>query len=1152
MSGGARLTDAQARGADPRHNAWMVASAGTGKTRVLSARVLRLLLDGVAPQSILALTFTKAGAAEMAERIRGELAKWVRLGDKDLSEALFNIHHPGHLDGDVRRRARRLFAEVIDAPGGGPKVVTIHSFCQSLLAAFPEEAGLAPGFSLLDDREKLLLHQNCFHAMLDEARAGGDVALLAGIERLALRRNQADIEKFCGRCAAAYAALDTLPAVIAPWLRGQLGLPSEESADEAICRRMQERSGFRDHLAQICLALVNRGGAKCLGHADELAPFLDEQRTLTAADLDAIYDAIHKKDGDVRVVVAQAVDKFGGNAILTSISEFLRDLRLLRREIPAADLQATALEIGRFFARRVRAAMLAAGKVDYDDLIALAARLLDTDAAAWVRFKLDQRIDHILVDEAQDTNGQQWEIIDALLSEHFALDARDDARRRSLFVVGDSKQAIFGFQGTSPVHFQAAAGRYAKLGDESGRPFDRVEFATNFRSSQLILNLVDKVIEGVGSGDMGLDHDPAPHVAHKGDAPATILVWPPVPKGDTEGASGAGGEDDGAKDADEGAASGWADIAEHRLAHKIARTIRHWIDHGLDGQDVQARDIMILLRSRGEKMRMIVAQLQEIGVPVAGVDRMRLSLPLAVQDLLCSMRFALQPHDDLALANLLTSPLIGWDYAQLDDAAAGRLNANGKPNTSLWRHIQQSPTWADNLEPLRAILNMAGYAGPHLFLETLLSGPLGGRAKLIARLGGAARDPIDELLHQAMQFERGQGHSLHHFLQWFDTLDVEVKRDQDVSSDAVRILSVHGSKGLQAPIVILADADFLKEVPRDPDPILPGLDKVGEVPMLPLNQAQQLSAVVAETKAARTRAAAEYNRLLYVAMTRAERVLCTTGIAPKNPSDGKPSWHKRLAAAAAAMGAEELTDDPIWGDYGSTLRLSDGGKRKPAATRALAHDAPPPLPAWATQPAPVEARPLKPLAPSNDVEQGVLAIPMAPSLSRDAAMRRGTLIHALFERLSGVDAAARRPSALAWLKQEADDLDCAAHQDIVDNVLRVMEDARFAAMFGSDARGEVGFSALVGDRVIAGSIDRLLVRDAAVDIIDFKSGQHVPQDISAVPTGYLRQMAAYVAAISVIFPDHAVRAHLLFTAGPRLLTLDAATLDVHKPKLTTP
>lgn len=1145
MSGGARLTEAQGRGADPWRNAWMVASAGTGKTRVLSARVLRLLLDGAKPQSILALTFTKAGAAEMAERIRGDLAKWVRLGDKELSVELFNIHHPGHLDSDVRRRARRLFAEVIDAPGGGPQVVTIHSFCQSLLAAFPEEAGLAPGFSLLDDREKLLLHQACFNAMLDEARTGGDLALLARVERLALHRTQADIEKFCGRCAAAYATLDRLPATIAPWLRGQLGLPSEESADAYVARRCSEYAALVGQLTDIEQAARKKGGKRATEIADKLAPLIRREAVKDMAYLAAAHDALHAQAGNVRVDVTKAAEAEDISATLDAVASFLAEVRAIAREIPPAELQADALEVGRAFARRVRAEMLAAGKVDYDDLIVLAARLLATDDAAWVRFKLDQRIDHILVDEAQDTNSEQWAIIDALLSEHFALGARDDERRRSLFVVGDSKQAIFGFQGTSPVHFQQAEGRYTKLGDESERHFDRVEFATNFRSSQLILDLVDKVIEGVGSDEMGLDHDPAPHVAHKGDAPATILIWPPVPKGDS-------GADEGADDEDGGDdSSGWADVAEHRLAHKIARNIRHWIDHGLDGQEVHARDIMILLRSRGEKMRMIVAQLQEMGVPVAGVDRMRLSLPLAVQDLLAAIRFALQPHDDLALANLLASPLIGWDYAQLDDAAAGRLNADGKPKTSLWRQIQQSAGLNDALEPLRAILNMAGYAGPHGFLEALLSGSLGGRAKLIARLGSAARDPIDELLHQAMQFERGQGRSLQHFVQWFDAHDVEIKRDQDVTSDAVRILSIHGAKGLQAPIVILADSDFLKEVPRDSDPILPGLSDGLELPMLPLAQAKQLTAVTEETAAARARAMAESKRLLYVAMTRAERTLCATGIAPKNPSKDKPSWYSRLAAAAAAMGAEPVTDDPIWCDYGPMLRLGRGGKDTPAEDKAASHDAPVALPDWAHKPAPVEARPLKPLAPSHDVDDAVLAVPTAPSLSRDAAMRRGTLIHALFERLSGVDAALRRSSALAWLGHEAADLDGDSRLDIIDTVLRVMEDGRYAAIFGPDARGEVGFSALVGDRVIAGSIDRLLVRDGLVDIIDFKSGHHIAQAIADIPTGYLRQMSAYVSAISVIFPDHIVRAHLLFTAGPRLFTLDAATLEAHKPRLAT-
>jgi ATP-dependent helicase/nuclease subunit A len=1134
-----RLRDTQAAASAPDRHVWLSASAGTGKTQVLAARVFRLLLRGVDPAAILCLTFTKAGAAEMAGRINERLAAWVRMPAPTLTrdlDALGERPTP-----DLQARARTLFARVLDAPGGGVRIGTIHGFCQSLLAAFPLEAGLTPGFRALEPREEAGLAREALAALLADAEREGREAPMAAIGALSLRLGEGGAEGFLAACARAGAALEALPAGVGPWLRRALDLP-DGTADEAL----EGACGGVDADAIARLAAANRAWATATGHkhADTLERWMAAAAPARAATLAELAGVVRTGSGSVRKPSAKLLDHEPDYADLAQTlgDECARHLSIFAR-IAYADLLAGGLSVGRDYARGYAAAKRRAGAVDFDDLIATAVRLLEQPGIGeWVRFKLDQTTEHVLIDEAQDTNASQWAIVRALADEFFVGRGIYAPRTRTLFTVGDFKQAIFGFQGTNPYTFEAAglyfdgrAGSVAGDDDwpeaERGLPFDRLSLTHSFRSTRPILTFVDAALDAVGEPGLGAVGALDRHASEVA-GPGTVELWPPVVAGNEAAEAGAGEE-------------GWLDEPVRLLASRIARTVRGWLDHRGGGgltlakerRPLRPEDVMILVKRRGDLASLLVARLYAEGVPVAGVDRLRLNAPLAVQDLLAAVRFVLQPDDDLSLASLLVSPLIGWSQDELMVAAPREAG-------SLWRHLVANET-AERLAPLRAMLNRADLTTPYQFLEELLSGPLDGRRKLIRRLGAEARDPIEELLTAALGFETQTTPSLQRFLDWFDRGEVEIVRDPSAPLDAVRVMTAHGAKGLQAPLVILADATAdPTAAPRStlrwsydeaapPIPIIrPRADERGG----PLDE------VAAETE---RRELEEHWRLFYVAATRAEERLAIAGaLGPRAQGVPPPhSWYAAADRALTALGVPVGEGARVFTEAGLPVRDAVVvPPRTPEAERA-----PPSLPDWAHAPAPAEVRPSRPLAPSALGEDDSADPPPTPWM-RDAAAR-GRLIHALFERLPSLAPAARAAAADRWLTHAGGVIDAAERQAIAAPVLAILADPAHAELFAGEALTEAPVTATLADGlVVAGTIDRLLVGDDRVRIVDYKTGR-VPSGLDEVPSYHLRQMAAYAAALGVIFPNRQVEAALLYTAGPLLIDLTPDLLAAHKPRL---
>ncbi len=1151
MSGAVyELQDKQRLAVDPLGSVWLSASAGTGKTQVLSARVLRLLLEpGADPSQVLCLTFTKAGAAEMAVRVNAVLARWVRMEDAQLGRELAFLGAPA--DPATRSRARALFARVLDCPGGGLRIDTIHAFAQYLLAAFPGEAGILPGTRPMEDRERDLLSREVLADLLAE----GDPRITGAIAEMSKRKGPDAVRGWLMRCAR-HGDLWRGPGSWQPPMRPRvhrlLGIPADAGA--AWVAEACSDEAFPVASLRACLE-ATRGWSAKTGQqcADFLENWLASDLGTRLDRLDGFFDTLLKKDGTPRKMAgAEKIDP-GLPANQDRVAEAVAMVRERAALLDLAVFLAPQLEAGRAFALAWDKAKEREGLVDFDDLIARAATLLsDGTMAEWIRYKIDRSFDHILVDEAQDTNAAQWAIVKALTSDYFDGEgARGDAVR-TIFAVGDYKQAIFGFQGTSPENFREARDYFdAKIsgaaeaagsirGGPSIRPLEKYGLGRSYRTNQEVLGFVDRAIAAIGYEGFGLDTPADPH-SGSGE-PGLIGLWQVVRVAETE------------DDEREGEAEGWLARHDRLLADRIAQQVAQWLDPNGEGftlskggqRRAKAGDVMILVQKRRELASLIVARLYRHGVPVAGVDRLRLGNPLAVKDLMAALRFAAQPLDDLTLASLLVSPLLGWSQEAL-------LEHGYRPRgVRLWEHLRASddPFVVATVASLLEILRRADFDSPQQLLHWILLGPLDGRRRLVARLGREANDPIDELLNAANAYASAHTASLQGFIRWFDAGDGELKREAGAGGDQVRVMTVHGSKGLEAPIVILADSairpDGAGELVLREDS--PGTERPREVPLPALGKEDKVGPIANADEVEAAKAMQEHWRLLYVALTRAQEALFITGsLGPRDARNGphEDSWYARLKPL---FGGDEGLADPIWG---ARWEVGERALPVPAVAKDGLAEELPLLPRWATRPVGPEPRPPRPLAPSGLGEVEGSDPPLPPGSASEAA-RRGTLIHALLERLPLVAPAERADKAGTWLARQAPDLAADEREEMLASAVAVLEDPGFAAVFGPDALAEVPLAATVEGQVVMGTADRLLVTPEAVRVVDFKTARRPPATLEAIPDATMKQMAAYVAALEVIYPGRSIEAAVLYTQTPQLFVLPPARMTAYKSAFAAP
>ena len=1126
---------------DPAASAWVSASAGTGKTHVLTDRVLRLLLAGTAPERILCLTFTKAAAAEMANRLHARLGGWIGLGETELTAALRELAGRDP-DPATLTRARRLFAEVLEAKGG-LKVQTIHSFCQSLLGRFPLEAEVAPHFTVTDERtaaERMDAARDRVLARLgrdSDSAAARALATVAGlIDEAAFADLMRSLTVERGRLNRLFAASGGAAGAAAA-ARRRLGLDEGETRASVLRAATAPGSFDAEGLARARTAL-QRGGEAESRRAAIITRWLDrpsERAALIEGDYRGIFLTKDLKCRAERNLMTKSVRESDPAAFDALLAEQERVAAVVDRLRAVAVAEATAalLGLGDALVSAYEDEKRGRAELDYDDLVLAARGLLHRpDAAPWVLYKLDGGIDHILVDEAQDTNPEQWDVVAALADEFFAGEgAREE--RRTVFAVGDAKQSIYGFQRADPDRFVEMEAHFAARVRAVGLDWRPVDLVLSYRSTPAVLDLVDAVFASEAARDgLGAGREVRHFPARKGQA-GLVELWPPEIPAETP------------------APEPWQPPLKQRrergpsrrLADRIAGLIRGWLREGevLASQDrpIRAGDIMILVQRRSLFVEEMVRALKNRNVPVAGVDRMVLSEQIAVMDLIALGRFALLPGDDLTLATVLKSPLVGFDDEALFALAYGR------GERSLWATLRarrdERPDFAAASDYLSGILGRVDYQSPYDFYATIL-GALGGRRRLVARLGFEANDPIDEFLGLALAFERSHAPALESFLHWIEAGRAEVKRDLEQGRDEVRVMTVHGAKGLQAPIVFLPDTC---RVPRHDAKLLwlEGEGGEGEALLWPPRREFEEAVSSGARAAARLARDREYRRLLYVALTRARDRLYVCGWETTRRR-GEGCWYDLVAAAMRKIGEKVTLAD------GSRVLRHANPQTAPPETGPTAESAPLPartrLPAWARRPPAPESTLPRPLAPSRPADdEPPVRSPLAPESG--ARARRGVLAHRLLQLLPEVVPGRRRAVAARFLDARAGNLAAEARDALIDEVLGILDDSSFAPLFAPGSRAEVSLTGVVGGRVISGQVDRLVVTDREVLIVDFKTGREPPVSEDEVAPQYLRQMAAYRAAVAAIYPDRAVRCALLWTGGPVLMPLSDVKLASYAP-----
>ena len=1136
----------QARASNPASSSFVSANAGSGKTHVLVQRVIRLLLDGVPPEKILCITFTKAAAANMAERVFSTLGHWVTLGDAALDDAIRGVGIP-HPSGRLRKAARELFARALETPGG-LKVQTIHALCTRLLQQFPFEANVPARFAVLDDRDRNdMMERANLKVFLEASRSpdspigralqtamasAADVTFKDVVREACLSRDH--FMAWTDETGSAEAATAQMSAVLGVGEADRIEDVELEILDGPYLprRRWPEIAGAlkggsktdQKQADQLRAALAFTGGAQ----VDEyLSVFLTDDRSPRAS---VLTKGFVRDNPSVARLFEAEIQRLG-------------PLIEKRRAVVTRDRTQALLHIATSAAANYRREKLERGLLDYDDLIDKTLEMLKRISSGWVHYKLDRGVDHVLIDEAQDTSPRQWEIVDRIISEFTAGAGARDGIVRTIFAVGDEKQSIFSFQGAAPHEFDQRRRELERKFTAAGLKFDPVSFTYSFRSGPAILQSVDHVFReeaiyrSIHSPDIGYPI----HNSLEDAGPGTIDLWPLAEADEKNDIEGWRAPFDGVS----------LTSPEVKLSRRIQAEIRRLVESGTMTGHAGGRrrlrygDVLVLVRRRGNIFDAIIQALKQAGIPVAGADRLKLTEHIAIIDLMNLADALLLPQDDLALAVALKSPLFGLSDDDLFELAWDR---KGPLRAALSKQAAANDKFRNIENRLIQCERRFAQETPFAFYAWLLGGD-GGRQRILRRLGHEANDALDEFLELALNYERKAPASLQGFMAWLRSADTEVKRDMEISRDEVRVMTVHGAKGLEASVVFMVDTTSspsdtqrlrLINVPRG---------NGGEVVVWGGRKADDPKAVGDARTAMLGDTEDEYRRLLYVAMTRAADRLVVAGIMPGNMNSvRKLCWYDLIGKGLQASGLQEATIETPDGPIRRYTRAEDTAPAAGAAATTAANERRE-LPDWLRTEVAAQAPGDHFLRPSDAAGNAPQKIRSGESIEqRTRALQRGTLVHRLLQSLPDLAAERRSDAAQKFLARNATAWSDAERRALAESVLALIADPRFAAVFAEGSRAEV---AIVGRldlpgrprALISGQIDRLAVTESEVLIVDFKTNYAPPKSAAEAPPAYVRQLALYRAVLRKLYPQHAVRAALLWTKTTDLMEISASALD---------
>ncbi|MCP4922843.1 MAG: double-strand break repair helicase AddA [bacterium] len=1065
------LSENQLKARDPSVSVWVEASAGSGKTKLLIDRLLRLLLTGSPPGKILCITFTKAAASEMEERLLARLQDWAQSEDSFLKEELEAILGRS-AQTEEENRARSLLLRVLDDPRG-LKFQTLHAFCQSLLQSFPLEAELIPGFKVLDDTESRPLLQLALQKVLES--------------------QPQDMRRFLVRTMGTLPLENFVQTYVRAWGEGisswevskDLNLDpgtSVKSLRENFC---QGSSFPREHLLQAAKCL-EEGGRTDLQRSQALSWWCQktpDDRAEFALEYASNF-LTKTKEIRQRLVTAKLVEK-SPELLEILETEAQRIQRWINQETTYqyAESSNKLMDLGQKVAQTYKALKEEKSVLDYDDLIACAANLLENrESAPWVLYKLDGGVHHVLLDEAQDTSPAQWRIIKALTQEFF-VGKTAQYHNRTLFVVGDGKQSIYSFQGADVSVFRKMRAHFIQTAPQQWR---QVQLNRSYRSSPAVLKVVDSAFEPE-KVCKGVQERRVIHEAFREKAPGCVEVWP-LEKGEPEEGSNISGDV----------------IASQKLANNIAQKLKHWIEtrevFPSLGRPLAPGDIMILVQRRNHFLYALIRALKNKGVPVAGVDRLQLSEQLAIQDLIALGRFLLMPSDDKSFFQILLGPLFRLGHQDLYEISARR----GKQ--SLWQAFKDASQkneyklFQPVVMELLSLLGRVDYSTPFEFFSSLLEAQQG-RQRFLSVFGHSVSEILDAFLRMVAQHEAAHPASLQGFLHWFDQFSGVVKREISQSPDEVQVRTVHSAKGLQSPLVILPDS---VRIPKVRDSLIRHEKGMAWMPPSKghIPQTRYIQSAHQE------RIEQEYRRLLYVAMTRAENHLIVSGWSAKeDPEEG--CWYDVVTRGLNSLPNVQMGQE---GDLvfqenfeGVVVSENSANKKNPPLHK--------PLPAWASQ----------------VFEDKPEEVPLQKQTTqpRIESLEKGSWIHLLLEHLPRVSASQRR--ALARRLLSPSDVDAVSFELIYTEVSRLLENPTLQPLWASNARYEVPILGKLEGISRNVRLDYLAVTSEHVHVVDYKTDATPASQIQQISSSYIQQMAEYVFLLEQLYPNHTIKASILWT-----------------------
>jgi len=1126
----------QAEATSPKRSVFVSANAGTGKTHVLTNRVLRLLIGGASPDTILCVTYTKAAAAEMRFRLSEKLQKWAICEQAELRADLADMGEDRPSQEQLAR-ARELFAYILDF-GDSPRIDTLHSFCQHILQRFPVEADVTPFFEMIAEEDGDVLLNQCFLEMVDDAYRmnmalassigflidnGQTEQLLSHLKLVLAERKMIASLAESPFGAASYAkTLETEHSFTTPQTLAGEQIQASQKLEKLDIKLLADR--------------LMDGAKTAQNIAQQIQSWLALDADQKPQQLSLLMQVLFTQQHQRRAKYADkaVLEKWGDlDGLILPILECLEEIRSKEATAICYQFSVAIADLAIALYRRYQQAKMQRSVLDYDDLIYFTEKLLSqTEMMAWVRYKLDQGIDHILLDEAQDTSPQQWGLLHQLTDSFFDGSELDRQEQRSLFVVGDYKQSIYSFQGARPDVFLANKQRYQKLAEDAHKPFSAINFGMSFRSSKAVLDFVDALCGARLSADPafdtasalpGLGTDIPKHQSFKHEMAGLVEVR-----------SQTIANEDNA-DAKPFAVAVESEEARADLVHAraIAQQIKQLIsgdEQKLFGRAIQPADILILVKKRNRFYALLRSQLDALHIPVAGADRIKLNNQIEILDLLALGDVCLLPQNDLQLAAVLKSPLIGLDEQALFElchdrgkiSLFDRLRLHEGAETALGKAAFKILTWQKQAELLP------------LFEFWSLVLNQGGREAFYQRLGGTIDDSLNVFLQKARDFGQTGKTGLYHFLASFRQSGGEIKRDFDARNrNEVRVMTIHGAKGLQAPIIFLPDT--LRDV-SNPDQIV----NTQTGPLWVSSETAKSDFIKDLKEAQQAILQDEQDRLLYVALTRAEQALYISGWQKKQNRFYEDSWHQLMVNTISNMAGAYQSEDGAW-------RLASGQPAPAPKPEQIKHQ-PPAIdaPDWFYQDAPKEPVPARPLNPSELDDAGnELSYNLA---NRNSSLLAGSYAHKLFEILPRYELQDRKRAASLLARQFANThhgtnyLSSDQIDEIDRQVFSVLNHPEFAGLFRPDALTEISVSGLVGSTAISGQIDRMLIDDETVILLDFKTGRPV-EDEQDLPNAYISQMASYGALIEQIYPEKQIICYLLWTQNCRLVEVKKEQRD---------